>query len=346
MSRERSSASSHEGAFVVGSGRCGSTVLSDLLAMHPETLSLQEFFITQFPDGMRLDAEPTDRFWSILTRPNRSLSVLSRIGRLPPEYRYPEKTGEGPEWAEFPAILSNTLPSLSDEPEALFRRIEDLVGTFPTQPLPDHYRTLFAELTDMFGKSMWIERSGASSMYVQSLLAMFPRAPFVYLTRDSVDVAISMSRHPVFQLSEIGVEFLQNCGFDPFATGAEYDPKTIPERLHPLLPENLTAETLDARSRSPETLTRLTYMVASMQYETTSSLLATPPERLMRLRYEDLVADPAKELERLGRFLGLSGLDDWLGRTVPEIRRPPRRDTIDPALKQRLTKIAGLIANE
>lgn len=346
MSRERSSASPPEGTFVVGSGRCGSTVLSDLLAMHPDVLSLQEFFITQFPDGMRLDEEPRERFWAILARPNRSLSVLSRIGRLPPEYRYPERMGEGPEWADFPAILSNTLPSLADEPEALLEQIEGLVGTFPTQPLPDHYSALFAELTDMFGKSMWIERSGASGMYVQALLAMFPRAPIVYLTRDSVDIAISMSRHPVFQLSEIGVEFLQNCGFDPYATGTDYDPSAIPERLHHLLPENLTAETLDARSGSPETLTRLTYMVASMQYEANSTLMASPPERLMRLRYEDLVTDPGKELERLGRFLRLSGRDDWLDRTVPQIHQPSRRDEIDPALKQRLTKIAGLIANE
>lgn len=57
--------------FLVGTGRCGSTTLSNMLREHPKVLSLSEFFLL-LTDGLRTQApfsqEIMDgrRFWSIL----------------------------------------------------------------------------------------------------------------------------------------------------------------------------------------------------------------------------------------------------------------------------------------
>lgn len=37
----------HSGTFVLGPGRCGSTMVSDIVNLHPEIFSLFEFFSTQ-----------------------------------------------------------------------------------------------------------------------------------------------------------------------------------------------------------------------------------------------------------------------------------------------------------
>ena len=50
--------------FVVGTGRCGSTMLSNMLREHPQVLSLSEFFSMISDAGFRLpqmfSAEPLD----------------------------------------------------------------------------------------------------------------------------------------------------------------------------------------------------------------------------------------------------------------------------------------------
>jgi putative sulfotransferase len=46
------------------------------------------------------------------------------------------------------------------------------------------------------------------------------------------------------------------------------------------------------------------------------------PEQLLRVRYEDLLGDPAGELGRVGRFLGFADWADWSARCAPRVRTP------------------------
>lgn len=41
--------------FVVGTGRCGSTMLSNMLRQHPRVLSLSEFYASVVDFGRRMD---------------------------------------------------------------------------------------------------------------------------------------------------------------------------------------------------------------------------------------------------------------------------------------------------
>ena len=80
--------------FVVGTGRCGSTMLSNMLREHPKVLSLSEFF-ANVCDGNRstegFSAEPMDgaRFWSLLAAKPEMVSFGMRHGVPCDEWLYP-----------------------------------------------------------------------------------------------------------------------------------------------------------------------------------------------------------------------------------------------------------------
>ena len=81
------------GAFVVGTGRCGSTLLSDALALHSDVLSLSELLAglgpAAFPEGTISGQE----FWALLTSRAGLASRLLRIHAEPSEVLYPVDGG-------------------------------------------------------------------------------------------------------------------------------------------------------------------------------------------------------------------------------------------------------------
>ncbi|MCZ9341879.1 sulfotransferase, partial [Streptomyces sp. TRM76130] len=106
--------------FVTGTGRCGSTLVSELLRDHPQVLSLSELFnhltdmyrITArvFPEGTVTARE----FWRILSSRNAVNRLLTAHGIAPKEILYrPAAPGArfgGDEGV--PALLLTTLPHL------------------------------------------------------------------------------------------------------------------------------------------------------------------------------------------------------------------------------------------
>ena len=73
------------GVFVVSTGRCGSTMLSNMLRLNPEVLSLSEFLVLLIPDPLppgELDravrlVEPQSPRWTAL--PEDQKSELARV---------------------------------------------------------------------------------------------------------------------------------------------------------------------------------------------------------------------------------------------------------------------------
>lgn len=62
-----------------------------------------------------------------------------------------------------------------------------------------HYRRRFNLLALHLGKRVCVERSGASLLYADRLVASFPAAKYVHLYRRGVETALSMSRHTFFR---------------------------------------------------------------------------------------------------------------------------------------------------
>jgi hypothetical protein len=187
--------------FVVSSGRCGSTAVSDTLRVHPRVLSLSEFFRCIGTAAFQPGQFTSEQFWRLLAEPRQHATAILRYHLEPPEilYRPGPHTRYGRE-SGVPPILLITLPHLSDEPERLFDEIHAFTVSLPTQPLPDHFRSLFAWLAQRFCRDAIVERSGASLAMLPNLVRSFPEARFIHLYRDGRRVAVSMSRHIIFRL--------------------------------------------------------------------------------------------------------------------------------------------------
>jgi putative sulfotransferase len=303
-------------SIIISNGRCGSTLLSDLIAEDSGTLSAQEFFMSVAPWATSADVLTGPEYWALISSPKPELATLFRIGLPPKEIRYPATGRWAENLAELPRILAITLSKITDDPDALFDVLAARVPSFPTQRVTQHHQMFLDLLTGLTGRRRWVERSGGSSHVAPYLLAAFPTAKIVHLTRNWEDTAQSMSRHPSFQLIQLRVEFLGRCGLDPFRVAPG---QAVPEELERYLPDRLTAELLRERGRD---VRRYLGLCAFLSSQAEQALADTPPDALLTMRYEELVAEPVAQLERLGEFLNLDDPSGWARRVAGRVRRP------------------------
>ncbi|MCZ6782219.1 MAG: sulfotransferase [Proteobacteria bacterium] len=162
------------GFFVVGTGRCGSTLLRRLLRLHPDAWVVKEthwipllfdFFghreieLTEFFDAARL--------------------VYMAKGKTAYERILGE---EGLDHESFAAALAPAV-------DALPRR--DLAGIMTV---------FYRELARRHGASVWGDKTPDYGLCMGTLQSLWPEAKFVHIVRDGRDVAISMSDVLSFRL--------------------------------------------------------------------------------------------------------------------------------------------------
>ena len=181
-------------------GRCGSTLVSTMLAMHSDVLSLQEYMISLGSLAFMSETALTGaQFWERISGPSSIEELLRRLDRVPSEIVYTGSirvSGNGR--VAMPRVLGVALSSLGVDPEDLFAELAAVVPRFPVQDLGAHHRQLFAVLARRHGGRLWVERSGGNCGYLDRLLPMFPEAGVIYLSRACVDTVLSMRRHPYF----------------------------------------------------------------------------------------------------------------------------------------------------
>jgi putative sulfotransferase len=310
--------------LILSSGRCGSTLLSNLIAMEPDTLSVQESLVIRNLDLWKSDDKITGaEYWDILARPPLQWEVAVRIGAIDTEVRYPATGRWGGDLATVPPIARVTLPAISDDPDSLFDLLHARVPIFPAQTLAQHHLMFIDLLASLQQRRRWVERSGASSAVADPLLEKFPFDRVVYLTRDMAETASSMSRHGAFQFSSIRLELLFHCGFDPYAdltrSRTHVGDRQIPAEIRCLLPERLTLKTLAERGGNVEQH-KLAWL--HMSYAAEAALAKHAPPQLLRMRYEDLVTAPEEQLTRLAEFLGFADPAGWVVQAAKRVRRP------------------------
>lgn len=310
----------HDRAIIINTGRCGSTLLSDLIAEQSDTLSVQEFFMWVAPWTAGPEVLTGPAYWSMLSSPDPPFAILLRIGLVPPEVRYPADGRWAGNLAELPRILAATLPKLTSDPDGLFDTLAGLVPRFPTQSLARHHRMFLDLLAALTGRRRWVERSGGSSNIAPFLLRSFPDAKIVYLTRDLEDTARSMSRHSCFQLIQLRMEMLGRYGIDPFQAAPG---QSVPEEVARYRPDRLTAETLRERGRD---VGRFRALCAFLASHAEQAIADARPRNLLTMAYEDLVDDPPAQLGRLGQFLGFEDWQGWAVRVAGAVQARPRQD--------------------
>lgn len=295
--------------FVVGTGRTGSTLLSEMLRRHPRVLSLNEFLVSLGGDAA-LSGAPVDgpAYWSTLARPHPAFAAMSRAGVPLPEFRYPATGRFAP--GDVPALALMVLPHLTDDPDALLDRLRPVVRGWGVRPGTEHHLALFALLAEVLGRPVAVERSGHSLSWVAALHRAYPDARFVHMHRDGPDCALSMSRHGGYRAAGLATEILELTGARHIRDVDESRRRMLPPALAALLDGDgfLAAHTVD----HAVPLRHYGRMWSEMVVTGLAALGELPPERCTTLSYEKLIGAPADELTRLARFLGVEAPPDWV----------------------------------
>lgn len=313
--------------FIVGTGRCGSTLLSELVRAHPTLVSVSEFFSTVSDLGGRLaeclPAEPTEgrALWRLIGGPPPRLAAMLRHGVAMEEVLYRPTPGARftPEGG-VPAIVQVTLPHLFAAPEAEYEALERVVTGLPRAPAGAHYRRIFDWLARRCGRAGWVERSGGSLRIVRRLRAAFPDARFVHLVRDGRNCALSMSRHLGFRMALVSIQLTEILGVDPWESTDRSLEADVPDELLPFLPERFDAAAF-LRYETP--LPLCGHYWSGEILAGTEELAGLGPDRLLTMRYEDFLAAPRASIARLFEFLGAPADAAWLER-MAAIVRPAR----------------------
>lgn len=300
MSNNYSPTDSFKPLFIVSTGRCGSTLLSNMVRLHPDLLSISEFFTSLSSHAFRSERRLTGEavFQRLNTLPPGGRALLKN-GLTVDEFLYPPDGRYRPE--NLPPILCATLPHLTEDHDALWDELAPLLRARGMATLAEHYRFVFDELARRFGKRAWLERSGASLLLVPTLARMFPDARFVHIYRDGRDTALSMHRHHFFRLRVQAALRLRAFGLDPF------HPFNVPG-TSPWMPlfERLSFWRFDAEKyrRTEIPLAAFGWFWSGMIERGLGYLHALPQDRVLSMAYETLVAAPHEELARFIRFVG------------------------------------------
>ena len=316
--------------IVLSTGRCGSTMLSDVLNTHPEVLSLSEFFASLGMKAFTRRRPSGKAMWSIYCRHSPGLKAMLAGGRDRVLYPF-----EAPQ-ARFspqniPSILCTTLPHLTPDYESLYDELEPVVRARPKATLVEQYLFLFDWLCGRFGRRVWVERSGGSLLLGAKLTGLFPEARVVHIYRDGRDTALSMSQHRGFKVGLALTQKLQRMGVNLFD-----NPLYTPNPRFALF--MLWFVNLEKLMRREFDLAAYGGLWSQMILAGQAYLSSLPPGRVLALRYEDVLQRPHEKLRELIAFIDPSLADNaWLQEAVRIPRpNPPKYPSLDPETQRRL----------
>jgi hypothetical protein len=326
--------------FIVGTGRCGSTLLSRMLALHPSVCSIFEFF-TGLDWGSRFAAGPVSgtAFAELIARPQPVIDAVLRRGYTVEEVTYPFGRGRYARGDSMPWILVSMLPRLTAEPDRLFDDVVEFAKALPSQPLRAHYQRLFGWLAAGAGRSIPIERSGSSIDYLASLHGFFPNARFLQIHRDGREVALSMREHHAYR---VPISLMYDAPVDSGRRPSQLGPIDF---AAPPSPDDPISQIL--ASRPPvEAFGRYWSDQVIRGHQ---ALAQIDPGRYFEVRFEDLVAQPRDALASIARFLALPGDDAWIARGAALVRGTPparigtlsreERDALDEACRPGMQRL-------
>ena len=319
--------------LILSTGRCGSTMISDVLNTHPDVLSLSEFFANVGLKAFVRKRPSGKAVWKICQRHSPGLrAMLAAEGRDKVLYPF-----DNPQ-ARFsphnvPSMLCITLPHLTPDFESVYDEMEPAVQARPKAALADQYRFMFDWLRERLNRRVWVERSGGSLLFGRRLITLFPEARVVHIYRDGRDTALSMSQHSAFRLGPALIPRLQRLGIDLYGG----DPLRGLNVLSLIRLRFINMKKLSGQAISLEAYGD---MWSRLILSSRAYLSSLPAERYFALRYEEMLQHPHEKIRQLIEFIDPSLADDaWLDE-VARIPRPnpPKYLSLDPQAQRRLTE--------
>ncbi|MEL6103504.1 MAG: sulfotransferase [Pseudomonadota bacterium] len=312
----------HPPVFIVGTGRCGSTLMSKLIHRHKDILSLSEVFTTFTTKAFVSRQLDGVAFWKMLNHASPVLRKSITPKTSPAEFTYPLGPCDRYGLDDLPACLMMTLPHLSEHPDALHAELRPVIEARPRAPLADQYRFWFDWLTVRHGKTMWIERTGSSLTMVKAITRVFPDAKFVHIHRDGRETALSMR---AFQPMRVFLHMrnrLKTFGIDILRTPFRYSDSRVIYWLAPMIERFTPAERF---LETEPSLSEVGQFWSDMVAVGMTDLAKIPAHRVHTVKYADLVSAPRQTLTAFLDFAapGLSQ-DTWLDdvSSIPQGRPP------------------------
>lgn len=236
--------------FIVGTGRCGSTMLSTLINQHPDILSLSEFFAFLTDLGGRIPKIFTpktmdgEEFWEMISAITPRESFMIKHNIITPEILYPLKSSSAKYSVKtgIPSILQVTLPHLTKDHDQVFMELGQYICQQGQCEIRTHFDQLFHWLIERFNKTVWVERSGGVFAYIKELFQFYPDARFIHIVRDGRNTALSMTKHLAFRLFLIANMLTQSLKVDPYKSTDRTHIEEVPEELRCFLPEHFNRE--------------------------------------------------------------------------------------------------------
>lgn len=333
--------------LVLGTGRCGSTLISEMLRGHPSVLSLSELFSFLTDLGMRISRAFPEGilsgpdFWALLSTPLPRQSLLLRHHLQMDEVIYPWERGRFTREGGLPPIMQGLIPHLEPtDPDSLYDELAVVMVDRAPATFGEHLRACFSWLQVHQGKTSWAERSGGSLRVAGRLLDLFPEARVLHVVRDGRNTALSMSRHIGFRMALIAGQQVDFLGVDPFETAERTEEEDLTEELAALLPERFNRAAFEAFDLPPV----LCGHYWSGEIVTGLKALARlPAERLMTLSYDGLLAEPMETVRKMAAFVDPDGRNDaWITAAAAQVARgrsswrdlpPGERDELDDACR-------------
>lgn len=296
--------------FIIGTGRCGSTILSKMLNVHPDVCVLSEFLVAL--DAVRKYGErPVDgaELAKICDCGLRSTGEFKKIvGHLEtPEIQFdlsappPGVRPENYRHGVYPELILLPLATLFEDPTTAFEELVAFAADQPTRPLSQQLLALFEWTTRRAGKTVWIERSGGTLAQVPQLIELFPNARFLHLHRDPFDVARSMKAHNhirLFAFKHYGLKTADGLSWDDLDESDLRDDGPMSPRLRALFDHDVP---LDVFLRDWN----------EMVLRGFASVKHLDAEQYAEISFEDLQDEPVWVLEQIVEFFALPRGDGW-----------------------------------
>lgn len=251
--------------FIIGTGRCGSTLIQELLAKHPDVAFISNVDTTF--SGLNSKGRWNNPLYRRFPRQfaNRDTPYLKHL-----RFTLRERLHYGP--SEGYSLLSRQVSPLVSSPH------RDLTADDVTPWLERRLREFVADRVRAQRRPVFLHKFTGWPR-AGFLKAIFPDARFVHVIRDGRAVASSLVQRPWWK----GYLGVPGWGF-----GA--------------LPESYEREWRSS-GYSYVVLAGLEWMVMMDAFEAAKARI--PEEDWMDLRYEDFVDEPRRSAEALVRFSGL-----------------------------------------
>ena len=244
--------------FVLGTGRCGSTVVQELLARHPDVGFISN--LDAAVPRLNLKGQLNDRLYR---------SAPSALGRRDRAYllrHYPsiaERLHFGPSEA-YSLLRTQVSPILADS-------VRDLTADDASPWLARRFRSFLQERIDAQGLPVFMHKLTGWPR-ARFIDAVFPDVKFIHVVRDGRAVAASLVQRPWWQ-GHLGPE---RWGYGPLGDGDQ--------------------AAWDRSGRDFTVLAGLGWKILMEAFTECREQL--PADRWLELRFEDVVAEPRRSFQR------------------------------------------------